>query len=434
MKNVTASLMILVFIAINNAWSVTVADGWVIRQITTSGMIPAWGAGLAISGDKIVWLECINQGPLQVMYTDGSVVRQLSNAGNACEKPTISGSNVAWLESMDTQDRIMLWDGVTLRQISSGLNHCGHPQVSGFFVIWEEYIAGKWQLMFWDGTSARQISNSTSNLDSPQISGCNVIWLEDTYKVMLWNGSSAVQISGGTNSCDSPVISGSNAIWSEYVGATGVYNIMYWNGSANLQIGTVDEVDFREPLISGTNVVWPQGNRIMFWNGSTTQHIYEGTGIDSDNLRLQGTRVVWFDSIASDFIKIMQWDGSATKMLRFAANKLCSNLSISDSNVVWIERSTGFLFYPESIVFSDVDGTIELLNTSFSNFSSSNSSIVFTMYDEDMNCNVYLVMPGESIPPTEPLTGDINKDNRVNLGDLSILASQWLLCTAAECP
>lgn len=37
-----------------------------------------------------------------------------------------------------------------------------------------------------------------------------------------------------------------------------------------------------------------------------------------------------------------------------------------------------------------------------------------------------MLEPGESTPPTILLAADINNDNRVDLGDLSVLASQWM--------
>ena len=370
-KLMVLSVLTLVYI-LNKEGFAAVADGWVVKQISNSGYISASNdPTLHISESNIIWVE-----KSQVMFYDGNTIKQISDGNNSCSGSQISGKNVVWIENY----QVMFSDGNTVKQISVG-NNCFNPQISGNNVVWTEYSANIPQIMFWDGNNVTQISKNISiNCDSPQISGTNVVWREDVtnnnyvMKIMFWDGVTLRQIPSESNNCANPQISGTNVVWVESNGPGS--QIMFWDGTMTRQIGNGGS-----PQISGTNVVWVDNKQIMFWDGNIVKQLTANMK-NKDFLSISRENVVWTESPTVPVTFIYLWDGNTATRL---------------AELLGYNRPTS------------ISGT----------------NIALMGIDENYDEQIFLMQPGTT-PPTQPLKGDINKDNIVDFKDLAILASDWL--------
>lgn len=373
-----------------NILGYTVPNGWTIRQITNSEYIPIQNE-IKMSGDNIVWQEYVDGQSKQIMFWNGNTIAQISDGSNIRSSIQISGNNVIWLESVGGKNQVMLWNGSSVLQISKGTNSCDSPQISDTNIVWLEDIGGKYKVMLWDGTHIIQISNGINDCYRPQISGNIAVWAEninDKYQVMLWNGSTVSQISGGTNSCSSPQISGNIVIWNEHIG---------------------------------------NHNQIILWNGIITKQLSSG---NSENHKISNSNVVWLQYIDNDAKQIMFWNGSSVKRLRTLMGKYYTEVFLSGTNLCCMEGLT-WTNDTQTIYYSDGSIYYKLTDIVAAPYypdiiAISETSIAFCAYDEDYNAQIYLIQKKEDTNPTDPLVSDINKDNKVDLGDLSILATEWL--------
>ncbi|MEJ5258556.1 MAG: hypothetical protein WHS88_00010 [Anaerohalosphaeraceae bacterium] len=348
-----------------------VADGWKITQITNRDFIDYYYP-IVMSGNNLAWVEFHPEG-YQIVFSDRSSVIQVSSGSgiDPWRGFSLSGGSLVWVQN----SQIMFWNGSGPVQISSGTGFCTNPKISGNNVVWAETVDFlNAQIFFWNGGTPTQISSGSgiSYYEFLGISGGNVVWVQNG-QIMFWNGGSPMAISTG----DGPKISGSRVVWLE----SGL--LMCWNGVSAAPIPESENAYLYD--ISETLVVWCSDWHVKAWDGSETRTLWKGYKNREHPPAVSGSQLVW-EEWASDVLESSYM-----------------SLHYSDSH--------------NGILLTDMPGCSRPVI--------SGTDVAFLALDEDYKWQIFLAQP-ETAAPFQPLSADINKDNIVDLADLSILASQWL--------
>ena len=264
--------------------SQTKAD-WTITQLTDNDNDDVFPT---ISGTNVAWMQW--DGEDYEIYTN--FAGQLTNNDTRDWLPAISGTNVVW-EGDDGSDK-EIYSNFAGQLTINGIRD-QHPDISGTNVVWQ----------YWDGSESGINSNFAGllSIDSvyPAISGTNVVWegYDVTTDKMEIFSNFAGQISTTTAENSEPDISGTNVVW-RYRDSSD------WEIYSNFA-GQLSDNSFNDfyPVISGTNVAWigdgdpatVTGSDYIYSNFAEPLRISGGAfsfgGTNYPYIDISGTTVVW---------------------------------------------------------------------------------------------------------------------------------------------
>ncbi|MDZ4684711.1 MAG: hypothetical protein SH850_06435 [Planctomycetaceae bacterium] len=287
--------------SVQHTGEIMLQDGATLRRLTDNDMPDL---DPQISGTNIAWRGWDGKDH-EIFFYNGSAITQLTNDTKDDQPPQISGSNVVW---SDGAGAIYLDNGVTKTQITAGGG--ADPKVSGNNVAWRASDGTRTQIFLYNGVTVTQLTADTvKDKSAPQISGTNVVWsgVVDTYpEVYLYNGTIVTRLTNNSVEDRLPHISGGNVAWVGVPTGSVYDEALLYDGTQIRQLSTT-HVGLPEGAvqISGTNVVWGNGNVIYFHNGTTATPIMPGKWP-----RISGSNVV-----SENTYNIYFYNGSTTTQL-----------------------------------------------------------------------------------------------------------------------
>lgn len=240
--------------------------------------------------------------------------------------PTISGTNVAWMQS-DGEDYEICTNFAG--QLTNNDTNDEFPSISGTNVVWHAYDGHDYEIY---SNFAGQLTDNSITDWFPDVSGTNVVWEYIEGYVFRINSNFAGQVSGDWGL--QPAISGTNVVWEGY--DTEEYSEIFSNFDGKISNIAADNL---QPDISGTNVVW------RFRDGSDWEIYSNFAGRLTDNNYgdgcpvISGTNVAWIgdsdpatapaDYIYSNFADPLKIIGGEFSGVRD------DYIDISGTTVVW---------------------------------------------------------------------------------------------------
>ncbi len=408
--------------------AVTVPDGWTVRQISKGTMVLGSGEYaderyLQASGENLLWQELtrVRDYSAELVLWDGTTIHRISNAPH--NGFVLFDDNVFWCENTSQEPfsyELWFWDGSRKLQIHTTSEWPSNLTLSGSQAAWIE--ASK--VMFWNGTAVTQISSGAGACQQCQLSEGQTVWIQKTSdtsnQVIHWDGGTIRQISAGKGNCSSPMLSHGQAVWRQNV--ANAYQIMYWDGSMTRQVSSGEGNYCSWYTIDQGRLAWVEnhaaGPQLFCQTTGAAIPIYHG-GTDAPTWT--NTHLVWFGPTA-----VHTWDGQQVRTIGENA-KRDRSLSVSDDLLIWSEQRQGPGWYGR-ILFSTDFETEQLLAEGWGHGPAVayGRGIAFIACDKNYDVQVFLAEPGGTPVVTRAPASDLNKDNIVDVADLSILASEWL--------
>jgi beta propeller repeat protein len=174
--------------------------------VTTSGTVATGLGGPAVSGRRVVWVDCrlcIKAAGLPGFRNTGVYLRALpagherllSPPGQDPYAPAVSGSTVVWVGHHQRKTDIYgrnLANSRLFRVSTSGT--AGPPAISGTVVVWQDRRSGDWDIYGKDLRTNREFivarhRGRGNYLEKPAVSGRIVVWTS-------WRSDQSVAIDG----------------------------------------------------------------------------------------------------------------------------------------------------------------------------------------------------------------------------------------------
>lgn len=409
----------------------------------------------AIDGDIVVWQDerdsIANKNIYGCSFSEPNELVICTKMGDQT-LPSVSGSIVVWQDERNDSGDIYGFD-LSTRQEFVICQHSGlqiNPRISGSIVVWQDNRAGNYDIYGYDLNTKEEfvISNGSAFEGYPAIDWPWVVWLDlrnggnrDIYAKNLQTGEEIAVCTNPANQSH-PAVSRGIVIWEDErnksISGFDLYGRQLPDGVEFVVCNQTG--DQLLPSIDGSLVVWEDQR-----NGISNPDIYAydlATGIllvvdttISPGYRpvVSNNRIVWrsgndlyyADVVAPTVLTILQPNGGEMLLAGSAADILWQTEGPSpdyikigysaDNGQTWTMITPGVLntgvFHWEPL--PDLDSTqclVRILDPADSS-KTDKSDAVFTIFQCD-----------------GALTADLNGDCFVNLGDFSVLATQWLQC------
>jgi beta propeller repeat protein len=161
--------------------------------VTSHGTVVPLLGGPALSGERVVWADCLacvkgsglpgfSGTGIYLKNVRGSAERLLSVKGRDAYAPAISGTMVVWVAHHDRKTDIYGRDLTTGRMFRVSFSGAAKaPSVSGRIVVWPDARGRGWDIYGRDLRTGREFVVARHNrrrdyLDNPLISGSTVVW------------------------------------------------------------------------------------------------------------------------------------------------------------------------------------------------------------------------------------------------------------------
>jgi len=224
---------------------------------------------------------------------------------------------------------IATWAGGSVTQWTSNTYSDAYPVISGSRVAWMRTLTTNddWEIMTSTGGPPIQLSSNSVSDQGLAMHGSDLFWLASNPEARVWryDGSTAYPVSAvGDYACDSLIhdADGDHATWIATYGAAGDdREVVYYDGSTAIRL-TDNLIDDAFPKLSGDRVVW-QGRggidggmdyEIFLYDGGTTTQLTVND-LNDEYPDVSATHVVWIqtDSPAPPGDRrVMVYDGTTT--------------------------------------------------------------------------------------------------------------------------
>lgn len=336
------------------------------------------------------------------------------------------------------------------------------PDVYGNKIVWQQYVQGDWDIYGVELSDAGDIFfivaewPSTDQLNA-SIWENKVVWQDDysgTWAIYMadttdpeniWDTEVPVASIQDVNH-EYPAISGNTVVWQEFnessqsidiwgTDVTEIDNILHY------EVAGLD-LNQQRPAIYRDNVFWQDDQyglwdilQADFWQKDFPE-IYDllyDDSVDQENPSVWGDIVAWDENIGGD-IQIIAADISDPDFpVKFSVcldGSLQQNPDVCDNLIVWEDfRNGNWDIYGYNLTthqeFQVTTDPADQINPAVSGD--------LVAWQEDIGDGEYNIYAAYLFGPevakcTSKLAADINKDCQVNIKDLAMLASQWLLC------
>lgn len=208
------------------------------------------------------------------LFTASHVVAQwtfvrLTNDQVDDTSPSADGIFVAWSRFDGNDYEIMYWDGTTVRQLTDNSFDDVTPSVSQGKIAWCQLLPtgivgqSKGQVFFWDGIQTTNItdgtfdpSNSLNDVNPKLVNG-QIVWLStisaSDQNIFKWDAGIIQSLTSTTNRKSSLDFDGTNVVWQQENGSG--YDIYKWSAGV-VQAVTSDVIWDRFPAVLGNRIVW----------------------------------------------------------------------------------------------------------------------------------------------------------------------------------
>jgi hypothetical protein len=340
----------------------------------------------------------------------------------------ISGNNLVWVTNPGGgKSEILSYDGNTVTQITYNVLDEYYPDVSGSNIVWSDSDG---QIYLYNGTAKTKITSDPlfSSYFSviPRISGTNIVWQcqyslsEVDYEILFYNGSTVTRLTNNDFDDIAPQISGQNIAWECYDGSD--YEIFYHDETGTRQV-TNNSTDDALGGVSGTRVAYCRDGEIYMYNAQTNMNVRLTKNAIYEYLPvISGSNMAWvgYQETAQE---IFYFDGF--NIIQLTNNSYADYApQICGSNVVWQGDVNGF----SQIFYWDGQTITQVTNTAYRNTDPqiSETTIAWIAQIPGVGPEVMTAKRCSFLKQ-----GDLNGDAVVNLKDLAILASNWLVDCAA---
>ncbi len=336
------------------------------------------------------------------------------------------------------------------------------PDVYGNKIVWQQQVQGDWDVYGVELSGDGDIFFTVAEWPfSDQLNAAiwenKVVWQDDyfgTWAVYMADTTDPdnvwereVQIAGIPDvNHEYPAISGNTVVWQEYDDASDSIDI--WgtdilvdpNYITHYEVARLD-LNQQRPAIYRDNVFWQDDQydswdilHADFWeiDYAVIYDLLYDDSADQENPSVWGDIVAWDENIGGD-VQIIAADISDPDFpVKFPVcldDSLQQNPDVGDNLIVWEDyRNDNWDIYGYNLTTKQefqitTDGADQ-------RYPAVSGDLVVWQDFRDGSWNIYAayLFGAEVARCTSKLAADINKDCQVNIKDLAMLASQWLIC------
>ncbi len=265
----------------------------------------------AAGRSSIVWMAKVGGADDEIMYFDGTTVRQLTDNDYEDFNPRMSGNQVVWEATPDNLDReIFMSDGSRVIRLTDNDQQDESPDIDQGLVTWQhkDDAAGglDWEVWVSDGVDTAALTDNGVDDLAPRIAGADVVWHAwdgHDFEIMGRDGTRTVQVTDNLVDDMFPDLSQSLVAWQTW--ETDEPDIAVFDGTTTKLITNDINMD-GPPEVDGKRVTWEKGKltdpsgpfpsdlrQVMLYDGAGVRMLTDPNGVAGHYPHVSGDVVAW---------------------------------------------------------------------------------------------------------------------------------------------